>query len=211
MNTATAVNGIRSVAIACLVAFVVGSASISCALARSMGDAGPAADAAIPDEKAGGGSALASLKPGRAVLVDGAAAVKGIPGFGLNALPAVSGLYAYSPKAPSSGPSAHPAGKPFMIPVWFTRIALVLPASWAAPAGAATIKGFSVMAAPAAADGSSLWALLASGYAILIELPPGLADAPRFVGAFAERFAFFYRYAERPEDVSFPAILAIAD
>jgi hypothetical protein len=40
-------------------------------------------------------------------------------------------------------------------------------------------------------------------------LPGGLTDPCRLVKVFAERFSFFHRYAGRPEDVSFPALLEL--
>jgi hypothetical protein len=144
------------------------------------------------------GPALLALKPGRAVLVEGTAPVRGLPGFGRNALPALYGTYAF----PQDG-----ASTPLEIELWFTREILVMPADWGKAPCRTGPLGFTMLAAPTEADGSALWALAGAEYTLLVRFPQGMASPCAFIAVLADRFSFFYRYSARPEDVSFPAIL----
>jgi len=167
------------------------------------------------------GPFLDALQPGRAVLIDGARLVKGLPGFGRNALPALSGEYAYlaagqeavpgnAPVAP--GPNAEDGS--LRVSVWFTREPLVYPDAWTTPAEGlktcATLpSGISMLGSLDLDEETTLWALGAAGYTLFVAVPGTLADPCRFATIFTERFLFFQRYAERPEDASFPSILDI--
>jgi hypothetical protein len=172
---------------------------VSCGLADERIVAGtPAGDVAVPKDDPV--PALDALKPGRAVLVEGSAPVKGLPGFGRNALSALYGKYAY------------PQGSdvpPLEVSVWFTREILVMPATWGKGACRTVPPGFSMLAAPPEADGSVLWSLAGIEYTLFVRIPAGMADPCAFIAVFADRFSFFYRYTTRPEDVSFPAILEL--
>jgi len=152
------------------------------------------------------GPLLDALQPGRAVLVDGSRLVKGLPGFGRNALPALTGEYTYLPAGQK------PEDGSLRISVWFTREALVYPDDWKTPAlglkPCTTLPaGISLLAILKLDEDTTLWALGATGYTLFVGVPGALADPCRFAGVFSERFLFFKRYAERPEDTSFPAIL----
>jgi len=190
MRPRAALPGVMTIAV--LLALVL-AAAVSCVPG---GAASTTGQAAAPEPL------LGSLQPGRAVLVSGTTAVRGLPGFGRNALPALAGEYAYQP-----GGSA--AGDIIRIPVWFTREMLLFTETWAATPCAGLPVGTAALALPAGADGSSLWALRTGGYTLFAMMPPDFAEPCRFSAVLAERMAFFQRYAERPEDSSFPAILDI--
>jgi hypothetical protein len=58
-------------------------------------------------------------------------------------------------------------------------------------------------------DGSALWVLRGLEYTIFVRIPSGMTEPCAFISVLVDRFAFFYRYTARPEDVSFPAILEV--
>jgi hypothetical protein len=215
-----------------VVAFTVASCVPGGSFVRSAGikpappaqeETGTAADAAGQTAIAPllRGPLLEALQPGRAVLVDGSRAVKGLPGFGRNALPALSGIYAYMPAGQKPAPGAPPdaPGKSaedgiIQVSVWFTREPLVFPESWKTPvqslATCSTLpSGITMPGMLIPDEETSLWAIGATGYTLFIAIPDALPDPCRFASVFTERFQFFQRYAERPEDTSFPAILDI--
>ncbi|OHD23446.1 MAG: hypothetical protein A2Y38_10135 [Spirochaetes bacterium GWB1_59_5] len=174
---------------------------------------------AAVEQPAADGLVLAALQPGRALLASGTRAVKGLPGFGRNALPALAGEYAYLPAGQKTVPGGAP-GSPgagaeegiLRVAIWFTREPLVYPGEWTTPAeGLKTCTtlppGISLLGAFELDEGMTLWALGAAGYTLFVSVPVELADPCRFASVFAERFLFFQRYVERPEDSSFPAIL----
>ncbi len=160
----------------------------------------------MPKERA----AVPGLGPGRAVLVDGTEAGRGLPGFGRNAIERLSGSYAIA-----SEPGY------LSVEVWFTREGLLYSEPWRATACPGLGPGWTAYSRDEA-DGSVLWALSSPGYRLLARFPAGYASGAipssppgsavhpepcRFLSALADRFSFFHRYAERPEDVSFPAFL----
>lgn len=144
---------------------------------------------------------LESLRPGRALLVQGARAVKGLPGLGRNALPALAGEYSYLP--------AKSGGAALAVSVWYTREPVPVPPAWSAAPCEKRPAGYAAWASPPEPDGSVVWALQAQGFTLFIRAPGGMADPCAFASVFAERVSFFERYAERPEDSSFPAVLEI--
>ncbi len=152
-----------------------------------------------------GKAAPVALRPatGSAVLVSGAERVKGLPCLERNAIAALAGEYAFLPAGSAEG------AEPLRVSVWFTREPVVLPADWAEPGCKVKPTGFSLAASPADSDGSSYWSLDAGSHRLFARVPGGMADPCRFAKVLAERFSFFYRYAERPEDVSFPATLEV--
>ncbi len=175
--------------------------------AAGSGEAGSAQRAVDPGEGAtsipAAGSAdtnFPSLQPGRAVLVEGSTPVRGLPGFGRNALQALAGVYAI---VPAEGAGA------VRVAVWFTREILVKPAEWTRPPCRTAAAGFGLLAAPVEADGSSLWSLSGIEYTLFVRFPAGFPEPCGFIAVFADRFSFFYRYSVRPEDVSFPAIIEL--
>jgi len=161
----------------------------------------PGAVAPPPSGKA----APVAIRPatGSAVLVSGAERVKGLPCLERNAIDALAGEYAFLPTGSAEG------AEPLRVSVWFTREPVVLPADWAQPGCKVKPTGFSLSASPADSGGASFWSLDAGSYRLFARVPAGLADPCRFAKVLAERFSFFYRYAERPEDVSFPATLEL--
>mgnify|MGYP000918793459 FL=1 len=173
-----------------------------------------------------------SLQPGRAVLVRGSIPVKGLPGFGLNALPGLSATYLYLP----SGATA-----PYEINVWFSESLLPVPDGWTtircpglpdseqgpwtiagSPPGPSSSTGSATrqessdrsVPDPAAAgsrptDITETLLILVNGknYSILVEQPASLPNPCPFMVTLLDRFAFFYRYAASRYEVSFPSVL----
>ncbi len=176
---------------------------------------------------------LAALVPGRALLLSGSTLVKGLPGFGHNALPALAGQYACLPgrsgaqnsgtrtagTEPRAGEAA--AGDPLTLRVWMTRVPLVYPPDWkpGAPRTCPAVPaGFSAVAFLVEPEGGILWAFDYSGpsagqegarHSVLIGIPEAMAEPCTFVSAFLEKLGFFMRRAERPEDLSFPAMVEL--
>ncbi len=180
--------------------FAFGNSASGKSTSPTQTSAGAVAEAAGP--------LLDALQPGRAVLVDGSSLVKGLPGFGRNAMPALRGEYAYLPTGQK------PEDSRLRVSVWFTREPLVYPDEWKTPAeglkACTTLPaGISLLAALELDEDTTLWALGGTGSTLFVGVPGTLADPCRFAGIFSERFLFFQRYAERPEDTSFPAILDI--
>jgi hypothetical protein len=143
----------------------------------------------------------ASLQTGRAVLVRGTARTSGVPGFGHNALPALSGAYLYQ----RAGLSA--AGQPDSVAVWYTTVPLLIAPPWSAATCPGMPAEYRTYTAPSAQEGATLWLLSSARFALVIAMPPQVTEPCRFLSVFAERFEFFLRYSERPEDISFPATL----
>ncbi|PKL07922.1 MAG: hypothetical protein CVV51_11605 [Spirochaetae bacterium HGW-Spirochaetae-7] len=185
---------------ALLVAAALSTASIAVSCGRGGQPAPASAGSVAATSEAGsaGFTTPASLVPGRAILVQGTSRVEGLPGLGPNVLPGLAGVYAYMPGN---------VAQPLRIQVWFTRVAIVAPPAWTAVSCPTMPKGISVLAAPGAADGLSLWDIASDAYHLLVALPAELESPCRFAATLAERFSFFYRYAESPQDVSFPALL----
>jgi len=159
----------------------------------------------------------ARLRPGRALLIDGARAARGLPGFGRNAIVCLEGRYALaSAPARASDGGEGPAPEAVAIGVWYTSEGLLYDEPWR-PATCPGLGQEWRAYVQDEADGSVLWVLSRPGYRLLARFPsgyaagtsvsPGLPEPCRFLSVLADRFAFFHRYAERPEDVSFPAFL----
>lgn len=166
----------------------------------SCGRLAPVAQPAAPASSAAAGAEQPlpqSLKPGRAVLVAGSGLVNGVPGFGRNALPALHGVYAYQ----------RGTTQPVSVSVFYTTVRLPLAPPWKPGACLAMPAEYKGYTAASQRDGSTLWLLAAAKFSLVIVMPAEVADPCRFLAVFAERFSFFMRYAERPEDISFPAIL----
>lgn len=161
--------------------------------------------------------------PGQAILVRGSDPVKGVPGFGKNALPALYGEYATSM-----------AGEDLVLRVWATREALYLKAGfWAArkvgsytlrearapenddelPAGTAFLLSLAERPFPSGGLGA-----LPDEWSIVFALPAGGGSAEQSITNPArtaaldsfrlhllDRFSYFLSQARLPTDVSFPA------
>jgi len=152
----------------------------------------------------------------RAVLVRGAEAVKGLPGFGTNALPGLYGEYRIDLPAP----------RPGSVRVWMSAEWLYLaPADWAAARiggrDAYEFRGASPF--PAAGDPGGEGRLVvferpfaASGqgaepraWSVLAWIPAGAdrGEIDLFIDLFLDRLAYFLGVARAPSDASFPAVL----
>jgi len=162
-------------------------------------------------ERSAGTALVASAAPdspanidqlgGRAILVEGSRIVKGLPGFGRNALSALYGEYSILGEK----------GTPVRVPVWYTRENLVIPSSWKKTVCRSMTAGFNVLSASEEPDGSSLWILSTTEYHLMVQIPEDIGDSCGFITKFSDRFSFFYRYASVPEDISFPAILELGN
>lgn len=169
-------------------------------LALALSSCGRMAPAAPPAAPASADRPVPqALKPGRAVLLEGSSRVNGVPGFGRNAFAALSGVYLYQ----------RDSGQPVSIAVYYTTVPLLVSPPWKAAACPAMPAGYESYSSPSAASGTTLWLLAGAGFSLIVVMPAEVADPCRFLAVFAERFSFFRRYAERPEDISFPAILEI--
>jgi len=145
----------------------------------------------------------AALQAGRAVLVQGTGRTSGVPGFGRNAFPALSGVYLYQRGGTPM------AGKPDTIAVWHTSVRLLVAPPWSAASCPGLPVEYRAFTAPAASGGATLWLLVSARYSLIAAMPPEVSEPWRFMAVFAERFSFFLRYSERPEDISFPATLEV--
>jgi len=134
---------------------------------------------------------------GQAVLVRGSESVRGIAGFGRNAIPALFGEYAL----------AATGGEVQILAVWFTREALVLDDAWAALSCSGLPAGFTLAQSSPSGDGSFVVVASTTDYRLVIRLPAGFGSPCRFTAVLLERFMFFMRNAVREEDISFPAFL----
>jgi len=144
-----------------------------------------------------------TLGPGAALLIEGSAAVSGLPGFGRNAFKGLRGVYAYRPDAGEAR---------YALRVWYTSEPLLLGDGWAAVACPRLPSPWRALAAAAhesAPEGSSFWALSSGGTTLLMEFPEDMPEPCRFAAALVDRFAFFSRYAQGPGDLSFPATLEV--
>jgi hypothetical protein len=131
-----------------------------------------------------------------------------LPGLARNAVPALAGEYAYLPSGQAAaGTRSDRSESPISIRVWFTKEAVPVLADWRPAPCAALPAGYLAVSAPPADDGSTLWAISGPGGILFMLSPESLGDSCGFASVFAERFAFFLRYAERPEDISFPSVL----
>ena len=133
----------------------------------------------------------------RAILVRGAYAVKGLPFFPPNALPALTGIY-----GPDTG-SAGPASRADEISVWYTREALVLGGTWKR-----TDIGGSEAYLIERPQGPVI-VLKSAGYYLFFELPAGTSPDDKgrasFVRAFDRKFLVFFTNAATDAELSFPA------
>lgn len=155
----------------------------------------------------------ASLQAGRAVLVRGTARTSGVPGFGHNAFPALSGAYLYQragfSAAGLSAAGLSAAGQPDSVAIWYTIVPLLIAPPWSAATCPGMPAEYRTYTAPTAQEGATLWLLSSDRFSLIVAMPSSMMEPCRFLAVFAERFSFFLRYSERPEDISFPATLDI--
>jgi len=152
----------------------------------------------------------AVAETGQAILVKGSDPVKGVPGFGKNALPALYGEYA-----------TRIAGEDLVLRVWATREALYLKTGfWVArktgpytfreakasenddelPAGTAFLLTLAERPFPAGGLGA-----LPDEWSIVFAYPARSVAMERFQQRFLDRFSYFLFQARLSTDVSFPA------
>jgi len=148
----------------------------------------------------------------QAILMKGSDPVKGVPGFGKNALPALYGEYATTT-----------AGETLFLRVWATREALYLKTGvWTArkmgsytfreaqapenddelPSGTAFQLTLVERPFPAGGLGG-----LPDEWSIVFAYPAKSAAVERFQQRFLDRFSYFLSQARLPTDASFPAIV----
>ncbi len=142
----------------------------------------------------------APAAPEWAILVRGVQPVKGIPGFGANAIPALYGEYRLASLAEPVAVWATREGLYFDPRIWKGRRAGGLAVR---ERSAGTEAAFPVPRTLVAAESAADWTVVAA-------FPgdtAGNAEVDRFMRAFAERFARFALAAKLPTDVSFPAVL----
>jgi hypothetical protein len=155
--------------------------------------------ASAPVGAAGGASGAA---PGRAVLLRGADAVKGLPFFAPNAIPSLAGLYALDAAgslADASGSGAAAA----RVTVWYSREGIVFASDWKRLDPRA--GGYYAESAYSLERGEgTVLALKSEGYALFFELSGDPREAA-FAKAFSSKFAVFFRNAASDAELSFPA------
>ncbi|GAB1433625.1 hypothetical protein MASR2M29_22510 [Spirochaetota bacterium] len=151
----------------------------------------------------------AFLKPvpasGQALLLSGPNPGNGLPGFGLNAIPSIAGEYIVAPDSSSEQLPAQTTE----IGLWFTMELLYYGDNWEA-ASCDALRADIQLYVREEAGGSSLWAASFSDYSIILRFPPDFKNKCQFLAIFEDRFSFFYRYREGPEDISFPAVLELS-
>ncbi len=154
---------------------------------------------------------------GQAFLVKGSDPVKGVPGFGKNALPALYGEY-----------TTRVAGEDLVLRVWATREALYLKAGfWTArksgtytfreakapenddelPAGTAFLLSLVERPFPSGGLGAlpDEWSLVFALPEQTVPNPARTVALDRFQQRLLDRFSYFLSQARLPTDVSFPA------
>ncbi|MGD9938345.1 MAG: hypothetical protein AB7T74_00950 [Clostridia bacterium] len=150
------------------------------------GDSAPGASARVP-------------VPGQAVLVRGSESVRGVAGFGRNAIPALFGEYAV----------VSADGETHILSVWFTREALVLDEAWRSLSCSGLPTGFTLAQSGTLEAGLLVVVASTSDYRVVISVPAGFGNPCGFTTVLIERFTFFMRNAGREEDISFPAFLQL--
>ncbi|HET7838115.1 MAG TPA: hypothetical protein VFL04_00045 [Rectinemataceae bacterium] len=129
--------------------------------------------------------------PERAVLTKGTFALRGLPFFGPNAIPALGGEY-------SLGAAA--------IPVWFTRESLVFSERWKRTTIGAH-PAFLLQPKEGQEAKGAVFALSLGAYSLFAQVPGDEAAGRLFVDALERRFAVFYANARNDSELSFPAFL----
>ncbi len=145
-------------------------------------------------------AAATSAEAEWALLTRGVQPVKGVPGFGTNAIPALYGEYRLDSLAEPVAVWATREGLYFDPRIWKGRRAGGLAVRSRA---AGTEDAFPAPRTLIAAESAADWTVVAA-------FPgdtEGNAEVDRFMRAFAERFARFALSAKLPTDVSFPAVL----
>jgi len=163
------------------------------------------AQGAAPSRGASSAKTRAILS--RAILSRGTEAVRGLPFFSPNAIPALRAEYLLAPADAQPADAATAVGRGRTEPlvrVWSTREPLVFGQAWARDLESQSdTRRALLLGRP---EGPVL-ALLEGGYVLLFELPAG-ADAAAyrsFALALDRRFAIFFDHAPSDADLSFPA------
>jgi hypothetical protein len=155
-------------------------------------------------------SSAEASAPHRALLLQGADAVKGLPFFPPNAIAALSGVYSLdrpaSPGAAAASPgdaAAPPASKAgSSVAVWYTRETLVFAPAWKR----VDLGGLPGDVAYSLAEGTGIvLALKAGTYVLFFELSSGDPSFAAFAKAFERKFQAFFENAASDAELSFPA------
>ncbi|HUW42579.1 MAG TPA: hypothetical protein VMV90_16365 [Rectinemataceae bacterium] len=164
---------------------------------------------------ASGTTPMAALQvaPGRAILVSGPLAFRGLPFFSPNALSGLVGEYALAPPAVGAqGPAAAGSGggvpvlRTLTARVWFTHEPLYFGARWTRGA----LGRYTVYSSTDQVTSSVILAFTSDRYELLVELPSGTTAFHRFAMALADRFALFFSESATDADISFPAFVDYA-
>jgi hypothetical protein len=142
---------------------------------------------------------------GRAILVRGNGWVTGIPGFGDNAFPALTGQYRLE-TAEEGRPPAEGGG----FSVWITAEHLVFPEGWRPRnglPGALEQEGGEgrFVSLPLGAERGAWTAVFLFRAAAVI---PDDAGLNRFINAWVSRFLYYFSLVKIPTDVSLPAVVS---
>lgn len=143
-----------------------------------------------------------SVKPGQAILLNGPGIQAGLPGFGLNAFPCLYGSYLLA-----DAKNEQASQNIIEIEIWFTKEFLYYDEAWQNANCSSLPSGLILHKQNEGAY--TLWALSHKDYSLLLRFPVAYENHCRFITVLEERFSFFYRYTEQPEDISFPAVLSI--
>lgn len=139
---------------------------------------------------------------GQAILYRGSLAGHGLPFLTGNSQLYLYGEYGFLRTAPVDTEARLEAAL-----VWYLPSAVLLPEDYVA--AACTVPGATGLSS--IQDGRSITALRYPEYSLFISLSAALpeAEACRFIRRLAERFAYFYGYADGFSTLSFPASLQL--
>lgn len=189
----------------------------SCRETAYLGPGSDFGDLALALAPSGNAPTAGIVSPARGgLLIRGTEPVRGLPGFGRNAIPALAGIYQIQSRE---------GRPPLALQVWASREWLYFKSSrWtsAGRSGQVSLEGSvsRVWQQELGPTEGVLWAyeLKANGpegsrwTLIVHEAPLETEDQSllaRFYGALLRRFVYFIESARRPEDVSFPAVVGL--
>ena len=147
----------------------------------------------------------AAILEGRAILVKGTYAIRGLPFFPPNVIQALGGEYALG-GYPSG--TAGNGSRPIRIPVWYTRERVFFGGPWKRTSVPA-YTAYSLERGEGGKGGDFILALANGSYILFFAFPE---DRPRYreLAAIVERrFAIFFANAKNDAELSFPAYVDI--
>jgi|GEM_PF-6606001 len=142
--------------------------------------------------------------PGRALLVRGTYAFRGLPHFPPNAVPGLAGEYLLA--APPVGPDSAAAGTADLsLRVWYTREPLVFGDRWKS----GKLGPYTSYELRPDATSMLFLAIASDGHELFLELPRDLPELRSFAVALERKFDQFFVGASSDADLSFPAFVDI--